>query len=305
AHAPLTVEERDSVLVVSGNRFSVTFDVRNGELRSYRYNGRELIREPLRPNFWRAPNDNDFGGDWQNKLSVWKSAGDRWEFRYVQVERPSSDEVRVTVSGLVRPVSATYTSVYTVRASGEVAVENHFVPGREDLPRMPRFGMRMTMPAGFDRIVWFGRGPHESYWDRQAGARVGRYEGTVAAQFHPYVRPQETGNKTDVRWMALLDREGTGLLFVGAPLLSASALHFAMEDLDPGPEKLPVHAGDLTPRPETYLHVDYRQMGVGGTNSWGTTALMQYSLPYQEYRYQFRFRGIDRRDGDPGRVARQ
>jgi beta-galactosidase len=303
AHAPLTVEERDSVVVVSGDRFGVTFDVRNGELLSYRYKGRELIREPLRPNFWRAPNDNDFGGDWQHKLGMWKSAGDRWEFRYVQVERPTPDEVRVTVSGLVRPVSATYTSVYTVRASGEVAVENHFVPGREDLPRMPRFGMRMTMPAGFDRIVWFGRGPHESYWDRQAGARVGRYEGTVAEQFHPYVRPQETGNKTDVRWMAVVDRDGTGLLFVGEPLLSVSALHFAMEDLDPGPEKLPIHAGDLVPRPETYLHVDYRQMGVGGTNSWGTTALMQYSLPYQEYRYQFRFRGIDRRDGDPAAIA--
>ncbi len=305
AFPPLTLDERDSVVVVSGDRFGVTFDVRNGELLSYRYRGRELIRQPLRPNFWRAPNDNDFGGDWQNKLAVWKSAGDRWEFRYVRVEQPGPDEVRVTVTGLIRPVSGTYTSVYTVRASGEVAVENRFEPGRDSMPRMPRFGMRMTMPAGFDRIEWFGRGPHESYWDRQAGAPVGRYRGTVAEQFHPYVRPQETGNKTEVRWMAVTDREGAGLLFVGAPLLSASALHFAMEDLDPGPEKLPVHAGDLEPRAETYLHLDYRQMGVGGTNSWGVTALPQYSLPYQEYRYGFRFRGIDRRDGDPARVARR
>ena len=305
AHPPLTVEERDSVLVVAGDRFAVSFDVRNGELISYRYRGRELIREPLRPNFWRAPTDNDFGAGLQNRLAVWKSAGDRWEFRYVTVERPASGDVRVTVSGLVRPVSATYTTTYTVHASGEVAVENRFVPGGGSPPMLPRFGMRMTMPAGFDRIVWFGRGPHETYWDRQTGARVGRYQGTVAEQFHPYVRPQETGNKTDVRWMAVVDRDGAGLLFVGEPLLSVSALHFAMEDLDPGPEKQPTHAGDLVPRAETYLHVDYRQMGVAGNDSWGATALPQYSLPYREYGYRFRLRGIDRRDGDPARIARQ
>jgi beta-galactosidase len=302
-HAALALEERDTTVVVTGDRFAVTFDVRNGELLSYRYRGRELILEPLRPNFWRAPNDNDFGGDWQNKLSVWKWAADLWEFRHVAVERLSPEAVRVTVRGTLRSVDAEYTSEYTVHANGDVEVQNHFVPEGDSMPRMPRFGMRMTMPAGFDYIAWFGRGPHESYWDRKAGARVGRYQGTVAEQFYPYVRPQETGNKTDVRWMAVTDKNGTGLLFVGAPLLSASALHYRMEDLDPGPVKLPVHPADLTPRPETYLNVDYKQMGVGGTNSWGTTALPEYSLPYQEYRYGFRFRGIDRRDGDPAAIA--
>ena len=302
-HAPLTLEERDTTAVITGDRFAVIFDVRNGELLSYRYRGRELMQEPLRPNFWRAPNDNDFGGDWQNKLSVWKWAADQWEFRHVFVERLSPEAVRVTVRGTLRSVNAAYTSEYTVHADGTVEVQNHFVPEGDSMPRMPRFGMRMTMPAGFDDVAWFGRGPHESYWDRKAGARVGRYQGTVAEQFFPYVRPQETGNKTDVRWMAVTDKNGAGLLFIGAPLLSASALHYRMEDLDPGPVKLPVHPADLTPRPETYLNVDYKQMGVGGTNSWGTTALPEYSLPYQEYRYGFRFRGIDRRDGDPAAIA--
>ncbi len=305
ARRALAVQEWDTVAVIRGDDFSVTFDVRNGELLSYQYRNRELIAEPLRPNFWRAPNDNDFGGDWQIKLGVWRSAGERWEFRRVEVERTAAHEVTVTVTGRIRQVGATYRSVYQVLGSGDVIVENHFVPERESMPRLPRVGMRMVMPAGFDRVSWYGRGPHESYWDRKAGARVRRYEGTIAEQFHPYARPQETGNKTDVRWMAVTDRGGVGLLFVGDPLLSASALHYAIEDLDPGPEKRQRHAGDLTPRMETFVNVDDRQMGVGGTNSWGTTALPKYSLPYQEYRHRFRLRGISPVDGAPEVLARQ
>jgi beta-galactosidase len=301
----LTLQERDSVAVIHGDGFSVTFDVRNGELLSYRYRERELIAEPLRPNFWRAPNDNDFGGGWQNTLAVWKSAGERWEFRRVRVEQVAPHEVAVTVTGHIRPVGAAYRSVYRVLGSGDVLIENHFAPERKSMPRLPRFGMRMAMPAGFSQVAWYGRGPHESYWDRKAGARVRRYDGTVAEQFHPYVRPQETGNKTDVRWMGVTNSDGFGLLFVGDSLLSMSALHYAIEDLDPGPEKRQRHAGDLTPRPETYLNIDDRQMGVGGTNSWGTTALPEYSLPYQEYRYRFRLRGISPRDVALDVLARQ
>ena len=301
----LDVEERDTVAVIWGHSFEVMFDARTGDLLSYRYEGRELIAEPLRPNFWRAPNDNDFGGGWQNQLAVWRSAGRRWEFRRVRVEQVAPHEVTVAVVGRIRQVGAAYRSTYRVLGSGDVIVENHFVPQRESMPRLPRFGMRMVMPAGFEQISWYGRGPHESYWDRKAGARIRRHEGTVAAQYHPYVRPQETGNKTDVRWMAVTNGDGVGLLFVGDSLLSASALHYAIEDLDPGPEKRQRHAGDLTPRTATYLNIDYRQMGVGGTNSWGVTALLKYSLPYQEYRYRFRMRGISPRDGTPDLLARQ
>jgi beta-galactosidase len=303
--APLTIERGDTLVSVRGEGFTVGIDVRNGELRSYEYRGRELIHEPLRPSFWRAPNDNDFGGDWQTALAVWKSAGDRWEFRRVRVEQTAPHEVSVLVTGRIRPVGARYDVTYRILAAGDVMVDVHFEPEWDTMPRMPRFGMRMAMPAGFDRIAWYGRGPHESYWDRKVGARVRRFAGTVAEQFHPYVRPQETGNKTDVRWMVVSDDAGVGLLVVGDSLLSVSALHYSVDDLDPGPEKAQRHAGDLTPRAETYLHVDYRQMGVGGTNSWGVTALPQYSLPYGEYHYRFRLRGIGPDDAAPDVLARQ
>jgi beta-galactosidase len=303
--APLAIERGDTLVLIRGDGFSVGFDVRNGDLRSYEYRGRELIHEPPKPSFWRAPNDNDFGGEWPTALALWKSAGDRWEFRRVRVEQIAPHEVTVSVLGRIRPVGARYDVTYRILSTGDVVVEVHFQPERDTMPRMPRFGMRMAMPPGFDGITWYGRGPHESYWDRKVGARVRRFTGTVTGQFHPYVRPQETGNKTDVRWMAVSDESGVGLLLVADSLLSLSALHFTIGDLDPGPEKAQRHAGDLTPRAETYLNVDYRQMGVGGTNSWGVTALPQYSLPYGEYRYRFRLRGIGPDDPAPDELARQ
>jgi beta-galactosidase len=175
----------------------------------------------------------------------------------------------------------------------------------------------MEIPGGFEALEWFGRGPHESYWDRKAGARVGHFQGTVADQYHPYVRPQETGNRTDVRWFALGDPSGVGLLFLadggsgpfgvdeeamaedrrrpgtGWPYLSFSALHYPQEDLDDGPEKDQRHAGELTARETVFVHVDLRQMGVGGINSWGPTALPRYSLPYGRYEYAFTLRPFD------------
>jgi beta-galactosidase len=190
-------------------------------------------------------------------------------------------------------------------STGDVVVESHFEPQRDSMPQMPRFGMKVTIPGEYEHVAWYGRGPHESYWDRKAGAPVGRYDGTVSDQFFPYIRPQETGNKTDVRWMALTDSSGPGLLIVGMPLLSVSALHFAIDDLDPGPVKRQRHAGDLTPRDDIYLNIDHKQMGVGGINSWGPTALPKYSLPYEEYSYRFLLRGFVPSDGTPDALARR
>ena len=152
---------------------------------------------------------------------------------------------------------------------------------------LPRFGMRMELPGSFRHLQWYGRGPHESYQDREAGARIGQYEGLVADQFHPYVRPQETGNKTGIRWMALRNDQGIGLLIRGDTLLSASALNFTEEDLDEGPQKSQRHAGELAPRDLVALNVDYRQMGVAGINSWGALPLPQYTLPYGDYSVRF------------------
>jgi beta-galactosidase len=301
----LTVGRAAGAVVVRGDGFSVRFDSATGALTAYQYRGRDLVQSPLRPSFWRAPTDNDFGARLQLRLRVWLDAAARADSHVIRVRTPSRGQVVVVVRSRLPTVAATLTTTYTVLGSGDVLVEDHFVPtGRDSFPMLPRFGMRLVVPPAFSRVEWLGRGPVESYWDRQTAATVGRYAGTVREQFHPYIRPQESGNKTDVRWLALTDSTGAGLLFVGDSLLSMSALHYAIEDLDPGERKAQVHASELVERGEVYVNVDHRQMGVGGINSWGALPLPQYTLPYGEYRYRFRMRGFTREDGDPGVIAR-
>jgi beta-galactosidase len=301
----LRVAEDDTSVTVSGSDFSLGFDKQQGVITAYVYRGTELILSGPRPNFWRAPTDNDFGGGWQRRLSIWRDAGARQTIRNVTVLQERPHEVRIRTRSRLEAGRASYSTLYTILGDGSVIVDNRFEPGDEGLPRMPRFGMQMTLPKAFSNLQWYGRGPHESYWDRKSGAPVGLYEGTVADQFHPYVRPQETGNKTDVRWVALSNGQGTGLLIIGMPLLSVSALHFTIDDLDPGEQKAQRHAGDLEERDLVSLNIDYKQMGVGGINSWGPTALPRYSLYYQEYHYSFTLRPFSQEDGPPAALAKQ
>jgi beta-galactosidase len=148
-------------------------------------------------------------------------------------------------------------------------------------------------------MSWFGRGPHESYWDRKTGSAVGLYSGPVEEQFHPYVRPQETGNKTDVRWVALTNKDGAGLLAVGMPLLSASAWPFTMDDLEKA-----THINELPRRETITVNLDYKQMGVGGDDSWGARTHPEYTLPAKAYSYRFRLRPYTPSMGDINSIAR-
>jgi len=275
-------------LVVRGATFELSLDRWSGQILSFRYGDTDLLRSGPRPNFWRPPTDNDYGARLQERLRVWKDAAAFMRVRGPEVTEPAPGVVEIRFRGILPQAdSATYATTYTVRGDGEVTVEGHMTPGRGDLPMLPRFGMRMELPGSFQHLQWLGKGPHESYQDREAGARVGLFEGSVAEQFHPYVRPQETGNKTGVRWMALSNDQGVGLMILGDTLLSISALPFAQEDLDEGPLKRQRHAGELRPRDLVALNVDYRQMGVAGINSWGATPLPRYTLPYGEYRVSF------------------
>ncbi|HEX9728591.1 MAG TPA: glycoside hydrolase family 2 TIM barrel-domain containing protein [Gemmatimonadales bacterium] len=302
----LSLDRRGDTVVVSGGHFAVRFDRTSGTLTSYNYRGQEMIQQGLVPNFWRPPVDNDFGAGLQRKLRVWLDPAAHAELEGVDVRGPSDGMVTVTVRSFLPTVSARYTTVYTVLGSGDVIVDDRFAPvGRDSVPDLFRFGMKLVVPTAFSHVEWYGRGPHESYWDRNTSALVGRYGGTVREQYFPYVRPQESGNKTDVRWLALTDGRGTGLLFAGDSLLSMSALHHTMADLDPGIEKTQTHSSELVERPEVYINVDYRQMGVGGIDSWGALPLRKYSLPYGGYRYRFRMRGFTAVDGTPEALARE
>jgi beta-galactosidase len=179
---------------------------------------------------------------------------------------------------------------------------------------LPRFGMTMTLPGDFNDLEWYGRGPHESYWDRKTGAPIGRYRGPVWEQFHRYTRPQETGNKTEVRWLALRKENGAGLLAVGLPEMSASAWEFPIGEIEFDPVAdtsreiiVPAsqrHGAEIRRHDMVTLNLDYRQMGVGGDTSWGARTHPEYTLTDQEYRFRFRLRLISA-DDDVSELARQ
>jgi len=245
-------------------------------------NGVELISSPLVPNFWRAPTDNDNGNRMAARQAVWRMAGPQRVVTEVKAQKKGDYAVEIIANCVLPAGMSSQTISYIVYGNGDVVIKNVFKAGM-DLPNLPRFGMQMTIPPGYQNLTWYGRGPHESYWDRKSGAAVGRYTGQVKDLLHPYIRPQECGNRTDVRWLTLTDENGAGWLAVGYPVLSVSAWPFSQDDLERAE-----HTFDLQQRRAITVNLDLQQMGVGGDNSWGARPHAQYTLPATFYSYSFR-----------------
>lgn len=288
----LTVDESDARVRISGRDMEVVLDRATGTLASYRVKGQLLLAGGPVPNFWRGPTDNDIGRGAQNSLRTWRDAGADRKVTSVETARPAPGVVTVTVECALptEPAASTWRTVFTVRGDGGIRVR-HTLEAADGLPDLPVVGALLTVPAGFEQIDWYGRGPHENYWDRNTAAFVGRYRSTVDAQVAPYVRPEQTGNMTDVRRLSVTDRSGGGLLVeaepgAGEPLLETSVLHYSPFDLD-GPK----HPYELKRRDETVLGVNHRQMGVGGNDSWGAPPLERYLLHAgRTYTYAYRLR---------------
>ena len=199
-------------------------------------------------------------------------------------------------------VQATLSMTYTLQENGEVVVNEHFQPnpveaGKEAVKVSPmfRFGMQLQMPCQYDQVKYYGRGPVENYCDRNSSEFIGVYENKVADEYYSYIRPQESGNHTDVRWFRVLDGKGRGLEFYSNAVMEASALRFLMADLDDGPvkdKKVGRHSGDLVERPLTQVHIQQRQMGLGCVNSWGAWPRQEYLMPYKDYDFTFVIRPV-------------
>jgi len=293
-----------SHIVVTGPRARVVFDRALGTLDSLRWDGTELLRTAPAPNFWRAPTDNDFGNGMPRRLRVWRTAGADRHLVSITARQDGKDHVTVETEELLHAGGARLFTTWAVYGSGDIVMHQRFVPGDTAMPELPRLGLRFTMPAGFDRVTWYGRGPQENYWDRKTGAAVGLYRSTAAALYYPYERPQETGTRSDVRWMTVTNADGTGLLAVGAPLLEASAMNVLQDDLDEGQVKVNRHAYMVPRRPFTEVRLDWHQMGVGGDNSWGAQTHPEYRLPLREYAWGLRLKPFARGDGSPFTMAR-
>ncbi|MFF0079008.1 glycoside hydrolase family 2 TIM barrel-domain containing protein [Streptomyces canus] len=286
----LTYEDASGQVTVSGKDFSVTVDRSSGTITSYQAHGTRLLTAGPVPNFWRAPTDNDHGNGQHTRNQTWRDAGTNRTVTDVSVRALRDRAVEIKVSGtLPTTTESAYTTTYTVFGNGEIKVDNTLHPGASSLPYIPEVGTILFLPRRLDRLHYYGRGPEENHWDRNDGTDVGLYSGTVAEQWTPYIRPQENGNKTDVRWAALTGRDGVGLLVSGEPLLEVNASHFTPEDLSGGVR----HDYQLTPRDAVVLRVNHRQMGVGGDNSWGAHTHDEYKLfANRDYSYTYRLRPL-------------
>jgi beta-galactosidase len=280
---------------LSGPDWAMTFDTIQGTIGSYYFKGRKVLDRGPKPDFWRAMTDNDVGAwkvfkggaqqtpavDW----TIWRAASAQWRIKLIKQERLSPSAVKITVTGELAGVGATAEVVYTVHGSGDVIVETAYAPGEKKVSWMPRFGTELIVAPGFDKLRWYGRGPVETYIDRNFEL-IGEYGTTVAADWVDYSRPQENGNKVDVRWVALTDGAGTGLLAVGEEPLSVAARHYSKDQMEQA-----LYTHEMTPKPQVYLNLDMRQMGVGGIDSWSPNALpmRSYRVP-SDKAYKFRYR---------------
>ncbi|MFF7648012.1 glycoside hydrolase family 2 TIM barrel-domain containing protein [Streptomyces canus] len=286
----LTYRDASDQVTVTGRDFSVTVDKGSGTITSYQAHGTRLITSGPVPNFWRAPTDNDHGNGQHTRNQTWRDAGAHRKVTDVSVRALRDRAVEIKVSGtLPTTTESTYGTTYTVFGNGEIKVDNTLHPGAGSLPYIPEVGTLLFLPRRLDRLHYYGRGPEENHWDRNDGTDVGLWSGTVAEQWTSYIRPQENGNKTDVRWAALTGRDGVGLLVCGEPLLEVNASHFTPEDLSNGVR----HDYQLTPRDAVVLRVNHRQMGVGGDNSWGAHTHDEYKLfADRDYAYTYRLRPL-------------
>jgi len=316
----LEANETDSEISVNGEGFSLVFDKKEGILKSFKEGATELILSGPVPNFWRAPIDNDFGNKLPYRSGVWKNAGEQRQVAKISLTKNSKKEVSVIFYfNLVNDNNekiANYQSVYNVFGNGEIKVSNNFQITKSDLPEIPLVGMNLVMPKQFDQMTWYGRGPQENYCDRNTGAFVGKYSGSVDEETFKYIRPQENGNKTDVRWMTITDKNGNGILFTGDPLLEVSAHHQFIDDFesqfkegsDPArsgtTSLINRHTCDVKTRDLTSVNINYKQMGVGGDTSWGALTHEQYRLRAKNYRYSFILRAINK-DDDPVKKAKE
>ena len=281
----LNLFKNDKGIEIYGKGFKVIFTRESGQISEYVKNGNTLLTSPAKPNFWRAPNDNDLGNGMPVRTKVWKNAGTRMLTKsvYSALKNNTAEILMVSEDTLSK---STLSSRYLVYGNGTIQITQKLEVSDSTQAEIPRFGLKFSIPGDFDHVSWFGRGPHESYIDRKTSAAIGHYSGSVWEQSYSYVRPQETGNKTDVYWMAL-SNGSNGLMAKGLPKFDGSVHQYPYSDLDHIPSSQRHGKLDLKKKNQIDWLIDYKQMGVGGDNSWGARPHDIYTIYPGEYEYSF------------------
>ena len=287
----IEVEETNSYVKVSAERMSVTIGKKTGMIDYLDVDGEPMLkfRESMTPEFWRAPTDNDYGASLQKKMRVWKNP----QMNLKSFDKSESkDSVVLTANFEMPEVKAELMLRYRINAAGEVAVTEKMTTDKEaKVADLFRYGMQLQMPASFSKLEYYGRGPEENYIDRHSSAFIGKYEANVKDEYYPYVRPQESGNHTDIRYFSIFNpTTGKGITFEGYAPMECSAIPYLVEDLDAGIEKEHAwgqHSGDLVEKGLVQLHIQQRQFGLGCIDSWGASPMEKYRMHYQNRSFSF------------------
>ncbi|MFG4003357.1 glycoside hydrolase family 2 TIM barrel-domain containing protein [Flavobacterium aquidurense] len=281
---------QNGILTFQNDQIIGSFDLKTGRLKSYasKRDQKQLISNFPIPYFWRAPTDNDMGSHKSFNLDFWRAAHLNPKVESVKIDQNNISGLSVTVANKLSDSLISYKVNYLILDNGSIQVTATLDKEAKKLPELPRFGMRLELEGKYDNLSYYGRGPWENYSDRNTASFLGIYNDKVANQFTwGYVRPQECGYKTDVRWLTLKDKSGLGLKITGQQPLGFSALNVSTEDLDLGTENKMKHINDITPEDKVFLHVDYLQRGLGGDNSWGALPHDPYRLLEKSYTYSY------------------
>ena len=288
AKSNLQLQQSPNEYTIKGKNFSVAFDAAQGIMTSYIVNGQQLLQQGPQPSFWRAPTDNDIGAGFNKSLRMWRNAYQDGKILMANAVQQPDGSCKVVFSKSLVNGDAEVTQTFTVFGDGAIKVENNFTAKSGKYPLLLRIGNDLQLNKQFDQVEFYGRGPWENYWDRKSASLVGIYRQNVEQQYFPYARPQESGNKSDIRWLRMTDKNGKGLQILFADsLLKFSALPYSLDDLDPEVEKKQYHSGELVERDRIYMHVDLQQTGVQGIDSWGAWPLKKYRIPFADHRYSY------------------
>lgn len=285
---PTVSENNDEILIQAGD-VKIEFSKKEGTLNNVAFNGKEVIKAGPQPDFWRVPTDNDMGFKMEDKLGIWKNVGSDAIIKDVKVTK-KDDFVIVKICKALNQVRGKYYTTYKIFGDGTLEVTNDYISSHNrKYPEMPRFGNTIKVDKSLKKVEYYGRGPFENYVDRKTAAFIGHYKNTVDGLYFPYIRPQETGYRTDVRWFSIAS-EDVGIYVEGYPLICFNAQYYEKSDYEQGPENFTPHQKDMKKRDYIVLNVDLGQMGVGGDNSWGAQPHLKHKLPNKEYSYSYRMK---------------
>ena len=302
SEANLLVSSNKNELIFKSNIVAVRFNLETGKLSGLDYGDGNIILQGIQPNFWRATTDNDFGFNMPKHFGVWKDATENQTLISISLKDgneilnlPTDAQEKTLKNNLVNfqviyqlPENMAKIQMdYKIEASGQITVTNTLMDVKDDLPTMPRFGTNFILKTDYNQVNWYGRGPLENYQDRKTSQFLGKYEAEVADLYFPYIRPQENGYRTDVRWVTFTNTNGKGIKVLGPKALCFSAHHQYNSDFDEGKTKQQRHTIDIITRDLVNINIDNAQMGVGGDTSWWAKPLEQYQIKaeYQSYSY--------------------